>query len=95
MRSGAFRVLILSVFAGVSGCAMMGSMSNYWKKTFSFSKGTDYINGADEKDEAWVTEAAEEARGDRPREKEPDPLGINHLFESEKARSINRNLGFD
>lgn len=95
MRCAAFSVLALSVFAGASGCAMMDSMNTYMKRTLTFSKGTDYINAADEEDDAWITQAAEEARGDRPREKEPDPLGIKPLFVSEKARSIERNLGFD
>ena len=94
MRRGSVFALLACLFAGLSGCAMMNSMSSYMKNTFSFS-GTDYINPADEEDEAWVTELGEEARGDRPREKEPDPLGLKPLIMSEKARSIERNLGFD
>lgn len=95
MQRCAFSVLMVCFFAGLSGCAMMDSMANYMKHTFSYSKGTDYISGADEKDEAWVTEAADEARGDRPREKEADPLGLKPYIMSEKARSIERNLGFE
>lgn len=95
MRRGSVFAVLFGLFAAHSGCAMMDSMSNYMKHTFSYSKGSDYINGADEKDEAWVTDAAEEARGDRPRETEPDPLGLKPLIMSEKARSIERNLGFD
>jgi hypothetical protein len=95
MQRVAVAMLILMSFAGLSGCRMMDSMSNYMKHTFSFSKGTDYISGADEKDEAWITEAAAEARGDRPRETEPDPFGLKPYIMSEKAQSIERNLGFD
>ena len=94
MRRGSVLALVGCLFAGLSGCAMMNSMTSYMKNAFSFN-GTDYVNPADEEDEAWVTEAADEARGDRPRETEPDPLGLKPLIMSEKARSIERNLGFD
>ncbi len=95
MRRGSNLALVGCLFAGLSGCAMMDSMTNYVKQTLSFSKGNDYVLGGDEEDAAWVTDAADEARGDRPRETEADPLGLKPLIMSEKARSIERNLGFD
>lgn len=94
MRRGAFSMLMVFVFAGLSGCAMMDSMSNYVKQTFSFSKGTDYINGTEEEDDAWVSEMGEEARSNHRRERDPDQWFKNY-FMSEKARSIEHNVGID
>jgi hypothetical protein len=94
MRRGAVIAPLVFLCADLSGCAMMDSMANYMKHTLSFTKGTDYINGADEEDEAWVKEAGEEARAYRPRERDPDQWYKQNIM-SEKARSIEHNLGID
>ena len=53
----------------------------------------DYADNAN--DENYVDEwsQAQEARGDRPVEKESD--GLTNLTSSPKARAINRSLGID
>jgi hypothetical protein len=94
MRRGFVLAVLGGLFMGLSGCQMMDSMANYMKHTFSSTKGTDYVSGADLEDDAWITEAAEEARGNQPRERDPDQWYRN-WFMSEKARSIERNFGID
>lgn len=60
----------------------------------SFKPNTgDYDDDTDEGDDAWIQQAGIEARGDRPLEKSTDP--IRDMIMSPKARSIERNLGFE
>jgi hypothetical protein len=53
----------------------------------------DWDKGADEDAGEWDF-VGDEARGDQVREKDPDPWFKKHLM-SEKANSIERNLGID
>ncbi|MCA9041073.1 MAG: hypothetical protein KDA65_12045 [Planctomycetaceae bacterium] len=53
-------------------------------------KPSDYNDGTEDLDEDWSF-VGEQGRGDMPKEKESD--GLTNFLESEKARSINRNLG--
>ena len=96
MRRGAITLLYLACLVGSSGCGLtqtMNSMTHFAKKTFTF-RSTDAEDPTEMEDDAWITDAADEARGDRPREKDPDQWYKKYLM-SEKARSIERNLGFD
>ena len=69
------------VFAGsLAGCA-------------AASRG--YVDPTDEKSAKWVGEAGREARAGMQRESSTDPLGLRNVFMSEKARDIERNLGYD
>ncbi len=89
-------VLLGLVFAGSSGCALMGPINsaNRYAKSFFTFRGTDYADPTEEEDDPWITEAADEGRAGRPQERDPDQWYRN-FFMSEKARSIERNLGFD
>ncbi len=66
---------------------------DYLKNALS-PKGHDQKAWADEESDAWVEEAGREARADRERQQDPDQWYKNY-FMSEKARSIERNLGVD
>ena len=46
------------------------------------------------RDSAWITEAAKEGRPDQKVEKDPDQWWRKYVM-SEKARSIERDLGFE
>lgn len=96
MQRGAISILLLALVAGSSGCALtqpLNSITRYAKDLFTF-RGTDYVDPTEEEDDAWISEAGDEARGDRPREKDPDQWYKKYVM-SEKARSIERNLGID
>jgi hypothetical protein len=96
MRCGAMTVLLLSWVVGFSGCGLMqpwNSMTRYTKNLFTF-RGTDAYDPTEEEDAPWVSEAAQEARSGQMRERDPDQWYKKYVM-SEKARSIERNLGFD
>ena len=80
---------------GVTGCAAIPGSKEMMKLSFASMKPStgDYANDIENSDEGWVQEAGIEARGDRPLEKSSDP--IRDLIMSPKARSIERNLGFE
>lgn len=48
-----------------------------------------------ETSDPWIAAAAQEARPNLHREKEPDPLGVRKWFVSEETRDIERNLGIE
>lgn len=80
-----------------SGCAqMMKPISELQHETMHAFKpkpfGPDWSGGEEEIDQ-WAY-VGEEARGDRPREYDPDPWWQKYVMSS-KARSIERNLGID
>lgn len=77
------------IAAAVAGCtsSQKWTMSRLWSNP-SYDDGTDKV-------EEWVEEAGSEARGNREMEKQVDPLGLRDVFMSEKARSIERNLGIE
>jgi hypothetical protein len=90
---------VLACLAGIAaapGCGLTEPFersAQYFKQTMA-PGGTDRKHWADETVDPWIDEAGVEARGDRPREKDPDRWFKNY-FQSEKARSIERNLGID
>ncbi len=89
-------VVLLAFACGFTGCVLvkpLEPMAKYVKHSLTF-RGDDYADPTEMEDEAWVSQVGEEARGDRPREKDPDPW-FKRYFMSEKARSIERNVGID
>ncbi len=80
-----------------SGCAqVMRPISELQHETMRAFKpkpfGPDWSGGEEEIDQ-WGY-VGEEARGDRPREYDPDPWW-QKWFMSSKARNIEKNLGID
>ncbi len=75
-----------------TGCAQMRSV---WKSSMTNFNPTsgDYADDSYDEVEGWITDAGTEARADQPRDYENDPL--KNLLTSPKARSIERNLGYD
>ena len=56
-------------------------------------KGTDYRDDSSDDIDDWSF-VGDEARGDRPKEMDPDPWWQQYVMSS-KARSIERNLGIE
>jgi hypothetical protein len=54
-----------------------------------------YSDPAEMSGDPWIQRAGVEARGNRPRERSYDPLGLRNLFMSEKALDIERNMGIE
>jgi len=82
-------------FAGLqSGCAAVESGGEMMRESFRIFKPrtTDYRDVSEEEADEWSS-AGKEARGNRPLDKENDP--IRDWTMSPRARSIERNLGFD
>ncbi len=92
------RTLLLTVAllaaAWSSGCSLTGTTSSFFRQTWSVFRPnpTDYRDTSEEPDDEWSA-VGREARGDRPLEKENDPL--KKFLMSEKARSIERSLGIE
>ena len=55
----------------------------------------NYLDPTSQKSEKWIGEAGSEARRGMTIEKENDPLGLRNVLMSQKARDIERNLGFE
>ena len=55
----------------------------------------NYADPTSQESEKWISEAGSEARRGRPVDKEFDPLGLRDVLMSQKARDIERNLGFE
>lgn len=86
------RILIVTISTLLTtGC---GQIRNVWHSSMTgFDPSTgDYADDSDEEAEKWVTDAGTEGRSDQPREYENDPL--KKYLTSEKALSIERNLGY-
>lgn len=87
------RVQIMAISTLLStGCAQIQNMWHSSMTGFNPTSG-DYADDSDDEVEGWITEAGSEGRADMPREFENDPL--KNILASPKARSIERNLGYD
>jgi hypothetical protein len=88
---GALLLLTLSS----TGCALMQPLDSATRQTWQMMKpnGTDYRDDSDEEIDDWAF-VGEEARGDRPKEEDPDPWWQKWVMSS-RARSIERNLGIE
>lgn len=95
MRRSLSLLFLAGLFALPSGCALMDATKEFGrqtKRTFTFRPG-DYRDLTEEETNDWTESVGKEGRGNQPLEKDPDPWFAN-LFMSEKARSIERNVGF-
>ncbi|MFN0199793.1 MAG: hypothetical protein ACKVT0_23820 [Planctomycetaceae bacterium] len=92
MRRGIFWVLCTAWFVSVNGCVVFESVAEVnrqmWRslrpKPFDMEPG----KGGDE----WNF-VGDEARGDQPKEQDPDRW--YKALQSEKARAIERNVGIE
>lgn len=81
--------------AVTAGCGVMDagrSMTDSMRSAFSF-RPSDRRDPTDEVD-GWTSEVGMDGRGNRPRDKDPDPWWGRYVI-SEKHREIERNLGVD
>lgn len=85
------RLCALLVASGIlcqAGCAHWNSMQQSVRSGFQGIAKNAWVE--EEEEEDWIKQAGIEARGDRPVEKQNDPLDF---LKSSKTRSIERNLG--
>lgn len=97
MRRLATITLCATLAAWSTGCNMMGTMQGMVSNATQALRPTSF-DGWDpgsETGDPWVQQAGAEARGNRPVEREVDPLGFRNLFMSAKARDIEKNLGIE
>lgn len=93
------RLSIASILAGLlissTGCAMMSLGRDAVTRTAKMftPDSRDYDDGSDESGKEWEF-VGDEGRADQQRERDPDPWFKRYLM-SEKARSIEHNLGID
>ena len=92
--------LFVSLFLGIvfflqTGCVFLEPLQEASRQTFRSvkPKGSDYRNLTEEESDEWDF-VGTLGRGNQHREKDPDPWWKRYIM-SEKARSIERNLGFD
>ena len=88
-------ILLVSTLVLSSGCVLMESaqeMSRQTLRVFKF-RPSDYRDLAEEEDNEWDF-VGQEGRGNLTRERDPDQWW-KKWFMSEKARSIERNVGID
>lgn len=96
MQSRLFRSAILvGCLALPSGCLMLDSAQEMSRQTLRIFKPreTDYRDMTEEKGDEFAF-VGKLGRGNRPRERDPDPWFKKYLM-SEKARNIEHNLGVD
>ncbi|QDU10441.1 hypothetical protein [Gimesia aquarii] len=92
-------ILTLSIVLFLSsGCtSMMDSIADANQQTWRALKpkafDSDWSSGGEEEIDQWGF-VGEEARGDRPKESDPDPWWQKYVMSS-KARNIERNLGIE
>lgn len=87
--------IVAGLLISSTGCTVMDASRNALSRTTSmFTPSTRaYDDGLDDDGSEWSF-VGEEGRADQERETDPDPWFRKHLM-SEKARSIEHNLGFD
>lgn len=84
---------LLIVFS--SGCAMIEHPSSAMRRmTRMFTPNPNDFNDDSDEDTGEWDFVGDEGRGDQTRERDPDPWFKKYLM-SEKANSIERNLGID
>ncbi len=92
----AFTVAILAAMALSSvGCNIMPAGKDAFRKTTRMftPRTSDYDDGSDDSGKEWDF-VGNEGRAEQVREQDPDPW-FKDIFMSEKANSIERNLGID
>ena len=79
-----------TIIACQIGCSMtQGRLARMLPSTGHYDDGTD------DSSDPWIGNAAAEGRSEYSVEKQSDPLGIRPYLMSQKARDIERNLGFE
>jgi hypothetical protein len=88
---------IAVITAGFSGCTALQSVGSQTRAWLASLKPESYVNDnpQDDPGDPWIEAAGLEARADQTRESSGDPLGVRRFTMSEKARSIERNMGID
>jgi hypothetical protein len=79
--------LVVLLFVPLTGCQMLARFNRMLPTT------ADYDDGTDDTTDPWITAGAEEGRREYQREEVSDPLGLRPYLMSEKARSIEHNVG--
>lgn len=80
------RLMLLGIAIVLAGCAS-------WDSALDAMRPPGYHVTAEEKDDDWEW-VGEEGRAGRPMEHDPDPW-FKYFVQSDRARSIERNLGID
>lgn len=94
-------LLTMSLFCGAlmfsAGCTVLGTVQGMAAATVEAFRPTSFdgFDPGSESSDPWVQQVGATARGHRPVEREPDPLGLKKYFMSEKARDIERNMGIE
>ena len=90
MRRTLTTLLLLSLLGSQFGCSFSrGRLARMLPNTGG------YDDGADDSSDPWIADAANEGRAEFKVEKDADPLGLKPYFMSQKARDIERNLGYE
>lgn len=87
---------IVMMFAfSMTGCAIMKPITEATRESMKMMtpRAADYRDTSDDDIDDWGF-VGEEARGDRPKEGDPDPWWQKYIMSS-RARSIERNLGIE
>ena len=90
------RCLFLSALTLITAGLAVGCTADAAAWNFKRAVSTPgYADTTEMPDEEWITDAANTGREGRFVEKSNDPLNLRELFMSEKARSIERNVGIE
>ncbi|NOX54753.1 MAG: hypothetical protein GXP27_10000 [Planctomycetes bacterium] len=95
MRRFCLWILAAAALSAVGGgCALVQPAQTFARSSWRAfrPKPNDYRDVTEESEDQWAF-VGEEARGARPVDHDPDPF--KRFLMSEKARSIERNLGVD
>ena len=97
MRHARLSLLLAAIavsLAGLTaGCASWTDQASWNFKRAISNPG--YVDTTEMDDETWIKEAADTGRKGRTVEVENDPFNLRDIFMSEKARSIERNVGIE
>lgn len=94
-RQMALCLALTTALSLTCGCTLMQKSQEFTHESMRAFKPrtSDYRDFTDETDDQWAI-AGKEGRADVPPEKDPDPW-FKKWFMSPKARSIERNLGYE
>jgi hypothetical protein len=83
------------VLPSLTGCLLLEPWGNFWHDIAAAAKpsGEDARDYTEDSQEEWAF-VGKEGRRDQPVEKDPDQWYRQYIL-SEKARSIEENLGFE
>lgn len=95
MRRSAFPVIFLLLSTGAMGCNLVQSPVSATQQMMGMFRAnpSDWTDSSTEDDGEWDF-VGDEGRAEYAREQDPDPW-FGRFIISDKARSIERNLGID